>query len=123
MKRTMIALLAAAALSMPAVAQQMDTRQGSTQLNSMQNRGALSQDRNRFGRSAQRRMEPGDAGRRVMTRDLDRRRTTLRDYDKRRAMMRQGIRAGQSEQMRGIGNGQTARNRRGTQTGPRTNIR
>jgi hypothetical protein len=93
MKKTLIAMLAAAAISLPALAQQTDTGQGQGQ--GQQNRGPgqqnsnASQDRgDRSARAMRRRSTYRGHERARSRRAYHRSRATFRDYDERRSMSR-----------------------------------
>src|SRR5258706_12123689 len=88
MMRTLIALLATAAMTLPAATQQTDTREGSRQHNSSRGQDASG---NRADRSVGQARDRNDASRRAIyrerdrgraDRDHDRGRTADRDYDR-----------------------------------------
>jgi hypothetical protein len=121
MKKTLIAMLAAAAISLPALAQQTDPGQGQGQGQGQQNSGPgqqnsnASQDRGDRSARAMRRRSTyrGHEGARSR-RAYHRSRATFRDYDERRSMSR-GKKIGQRRSAR-VRSGTENRTRRQPET-------
>src|SRR5258706_200289 len=136
MMRTLIALLATAAMTLPAATQQTDTREGSRQHNSSRGQDASG---NRADRSMGQAKDRNEAGRRAIYREYDRNRRGRRyegaraedrtrtsySEESRRGNSRQRTEGRQSRETQGDRSPRSARNRSGgqTQAEPRSNTR